>query len=176
MLDVAVADRAILFGIDSDRWNFAIYVFNPGVGELECAQCRRPTRAEEEAAHRSWKPGEGHVGAAFKMQREIVAGDTSAPEARALFDAPDPASRESDRQHYRSIASLPIRLAGEEITGVLVATSDVPQRFRLRQPDETAMNPVEPLRVLASALAFVIKINHFYSGLAGGRDHDSEGK
>ena len=162
MLDVVVADKATLFGIDSDRWNFAVYVFNPEADELQCVACRRPTRAEEIADHRSWKPGHGHVGAAFQMQREIVAGDTSAPEAKALFDSSDVSRQESDRRRYRSIASLPIRLADEPVVGILVATSDIPQRFRLRQPTEPAMDPVEPLRILANALAFVMKTNDFH--------------
>jgi hypothetical protein len=174
MLDVVVAEKGTLFGIDSDRWNFAVYVFDPEVDELRCVACRRPIRAEEEASHRSWKPGQGHVGAAFKMQREIVAGDTSAPEARALFDSPDASRHESDRRHYRSIASLPIRLAGEPITGVLVATSDIPQRFRLRQPDEAAMDPVEPLRILANALAFVMKTTEFHTRLKKVANHEPE--
>ena len=77
MLDVVVADKAILFGMSSDRWNFAIYSYDSGMGCLICIACRRPIRAEEEAPHRSWKSGEGHIGIAFQMRREIVAGDTS---------------------------------------------------------------------------------------------------
>lgn len=173
MLDVIVADKAILFGIDSDRWNFAVYLLNPETGNLDCAACRRPIRAEEEAQHRSWKPGEGHVGTAFQTQREIVAGDTSAPEARALFDGPDPLRHDSDRRRYRSIASLPVRLAGEPTAGILVATSDVPHRFRIRQRDEeTAMDPLEPLRILASALAFTIKSADLCQRPIGSTNHE----
>jgi hypothetical protein len=110
-------------------------------------------RAEEEAPHRSWNPGEGHVGIAFQSQREIVAGDTSEPEAHALFEAPEAHRHPDDHKRYRSIASLPIRLANEEPAGALVATSDVPDRFRLRHhDDETARDPIEPLRNLTNAL------------------------
>jgi GAF domain-containing protein len=163
MLDVMVSDKAVLFGIDSDRWNFAIYVYDPSAGALDCAACRRPIRAEEEAQHRSWKPGEGHVGIAFQTEREIVAGDTSEPEAQALFDAPDQLRRDDDRGRYRSIASIPIRLAGEKPIGILVATSDVAKRFRLQdRTEDTVQDPVEPLRVLANALALVIKATNLY--------------
>ena len=168
MLDVVVADKAILFGMNSDRWNFAIYLYDSGMGCLTCIACRRPIRAEEEAPHRSWKPGEGHIGIAFQMRREIVAGDTSEPEARALFDAPEANRHEDDRERYRSIASLPIRLAGDEPLGILVATSDVPDRFHLRERDEEgARDPVEPLRILANALALVIKTTDLYNQTAG---------
>jgi len=172
MLDVVVSEKTVLFGMDSDRWNFAIYLPNPA-GSLECIACRRPIRAEEEAPHRSWRPGEGHVGIAFQTQREIVAGDTSEPEAQALFDAPDALRRDDDRLRYRSIASIPIRLAGEKPLGILVATSDVAHRFRLHRGDEdTAQDPIEPLRVLANALALVIKAANLYIQTTQGPDHD----
>lgn len=162
MLDVLVSDKVVLLGMSSDRWNFAIYLENTE-GSLECVACRRPIRAEEEAPHRSWRPGEGHVGIAFQAEREIVAGDTSESEAQALFDAPDGLRRGDDRERYRSIASIPIRLTGEKPVGILVATSDVAQRFRLRQSDDAAApDSVEPLRVLAKALALVIKAANLY--------------
>ena len=171
MLDVVVSDKAVLFGMDSDRWNFAIYLPAPG-GSLECIACRRPIRAEEEAPHRSWQPGEGHVGIAFQTQREIVAGDTSEPEAQALFDAPDALRRNDDRVRYRSIATIPIRLAGEQPLGILVATSDVAQRFRLHQREEDeARDPVEPLRALANALALVIRATKLYNEAIQDSEH-----
>ena len=44
MLDVLVANKAILFGIDSDRWNFAIYLYDLAACTLDCIACRRPIR------------------------------------------------------------------------------------------------------------------------------------
>lgn len=164
MLDVLVADKTLLFGINDDRWNFAVYFYDAAQGLLICRACRRPTRAEEEASHRSWAPGEGHIGLAFQTARTIVAGDTSEPTAHALFDAPDAKKRTDDRERYRSIASLPIRMQDERPIGVLVATSDVPHRFTLRQSDsDTARDSVEPLRSLASALAMLDKANHLHA-------------
>jgi hypothetical protein len=74
---------------------------------------------------------------------------------------------------YRSIASIPIRLTGEQPVGILVATSDVPQRFRLNQHDEdNARDTVEPLRVLANALALAIKASELYIDSIEGSNHD----
>jgi GAF domain-containing protein len=172
MLDVVAADRAILFGMESDRYNFAIYIYEPAAQRLDCVACRRPFRAEEEAVHRSWEPGEGHVGLAFQIKREIVARDTSDPAAQALFDAPAAKRREDDRERYRSIASIPIRLAGEEPYGVLVATSDMEGRFYLPDIGEkTDRDPVEPLRILANALALAIKAADIYRA-KGSPNHD----
>lgn len=170
MLDVIIAEKTTLFGMDSDRWNFAIYLYDADDNLLHCNACRRPIRAEEEAKHRSWKPGEGHVGIAFQTKREIVASDTSEPEARALFDGPDPSMRDVDRARYRSIASIPIRLGGAPPVGILVATSDVPGRFHIRpRGDDSAVDPVEPLRILSNALAMMIQI----ADLQGNREAPS---
>lgn len=161
MLDMLVADKGVLFGMNDDRWNFAIYFFNAASGELDCIACRRPIRAEEEAPHRSWKPGIGHVGIAFQTVRTIVAADTSEPEARALFDAPEGLRNPDDVERYRSIASVPIRLQDENPIGVVVGTSDAPGRFYLKRPEsEAARDPVEPLRSLAIHLAMLNRLIH----------------
>ena len=46
MLDVVVADKAILFGMNSDRWNFAIYLyeFRNGVSDLHRLPTPHPSR------------------------------------------------------------------------------------------------------------------------------------
>lgn len=163
MLDVLMNDKEILFGINDERWNFAIYLYDEDTGLLECAVCRRPTRGEENAVHRSSRPGVGHVGLAFQTKRAIIAADTSDGEARALFDAPPDSRREDDRERYRSIASIPIRMQEEEPIGVVVGTSDRLARFRVRQKGEdTVQDPVEPLRILAAFLAMLHRTIHLY--------------
>jgi hypothetical protein len=113
MLDFLVADRVPLFGMDTDRFNFAIYIYDDADQAPHCAACRRPIRAEELAGHRVWDPGEGHVGMAFQGKREYIAKDTSRPDARQIFDAPESKRRADDPERYRSIASIPIGWAQE---------------------------------------------------------------
>lgn len=163
MLDFVVADRVPLFGMVTDRFNFAIYIYDGADQALHCAACRRPIRAEELADHRVWDSGEGHVGMAFQGKREYIAEDTSRPDARQIFDAPESKRRSDDPERYRSIASIPIRLGKEDPVGVLVATSDVERRFYL--PNEgldPARDPVEPLRVLARDVALIIELTDLY--------------
>jgi hypothetical protein len=163
MLDFIVADRAALFGMDTDRFNFAIYIYDDAGQVLQCVACRRPIRLEEEADHRSWDPGEGHVGMAFQGKREYIAEDTSKPDARQIFDAPEPKRRADDLQRYKSIASIPLRLGKEDPVGVLVATSDIAGRFYLpREGVDPARDPVEPLRTLAREVALTIKLTDLY--------------
>ena len=66
---------------------------------------------------------------AFQGKREYIAEDTSRPDARQIFDAPEPKRRSDDLERYRSIASIPIRLGKEDPVGVLVATSDLGRVF-----------------------------------------------
>ena len=166
MLDFIVAGRVPLFGMDVDSFNFAIYVYEEATQMLNCVACRRPHRAEEEAAHRSWEPGEGHVGMAFQKQREFIAEDTSQTDAKQLFEAPETKRRSDDVDRYRSIASIPIRLGGEGPVGVLVATSDVAGRFYLpKEGADPARDPVEPLRALARDVALTLKLNDLYRRL-----------
>jgi hypothetical protein len=163
MLDFVVADRVLLFGMDTDRFNFAIYIYDGADQALHCAACRRPIRAEELADHRVWDPGEGHVGMAFQGKREYIAEDTSRPDARQIFDAPEPKRRSDDPERYKSIASIPIRLGRGDPVGVLVATSDVAGRFYLPNDRvDPARDPVEPLRVLAREVALILELTDLY--------------
>jgi hypothetical protein len=163
MLDLIVADRVSLFGMDVDRFNFAIYIYEEATQVLNCVACRRPHRMEEDADHRSWEPGEGHVGMAFQGKREYIAEDTSKPDARQIFDAPEPKRRPDDLERYRSIASIPIRLGNGDPVGVLVATSDVAGRFYLpNEGIDPARDPVEPLRVLAREVALIFELTDLY--------------
>lgn len=161
MLDVIVADAGTLFHINSDRWNFAIYWHDKDQAILECMICRRPSMAEQNAAHRSWQSGHGHVGLAFQQQKAIVARDTSEPESSAVFDPPEGMRNPDDKSRYRSIASLPITSAQGGCYGVLVATSDVMGRFFFRAAgDDSAFDPIEPLRTLADNLALAADIHY----------------
>lgn len=166
MLDQLLADKRTLMDIGDERWNFAIYLYNPATGTLECDICRRLNRAEEEAEHRTWSPGEGHIGLAFQTKRRIIAANTSDPEASALFDAPESKRRDTDRDLYKSIASIPISLNDEQPVGVLVATTDVEGRFSAARNEDGGRDSVEPLRQLASALALLERL-HKVSAIGG---------
>jgi GAF domain-containing protein len=161
LLDMVVAQKDVLFGMTGERWNFAIYLYDRAADQLDCLICRRPIRAEETAPHRSWRPGEGHVGLAFSRDEELVASDTADPQIEQLFRAHGTRHRDDDTTRYRSIASIPIRIRGENPWGVLVATSDRAGRFRpVTVGSRSAIDHVEPLRVLATNLATAIDRAH----------------
>ena len=161
LLDMVVAQKDVLLGMTDERWNFAIYLYEPTGDQLKCLICRRPIRAEETAPHRAWHPGEGHVGLAFSRGEELVASDTSDPQIEQLFRGHGAKHRDDDTARYRSIASIPIRTRGDNPWGVLVATSDRAGRFRpVTAPSRSAIDHAEPLRVLATNLAAAIDRTH----------------
>jgi len=161
LLDMVVAQKDVLFGMTGERWNFATYFYDRTTDQLDCLLCRRPIRAEETAPHRAWHPGEGHVGLAFSRGEELVASDTADPQIEQLFRAHGAKHRGDDTIRYRSIASIPIRTRGDNPWGVLVATSDRAGRFRpVTALSRSAIDHVEPLRVLATNLAAAIDRTH----------------
>ena len=89
MLDLVLAEKGALMGIGDERWNFAVYLHDPGADELVCVVCRRPVRADEEAPHRRWRRGEGHVGLAWGRGEELVTGDATDPQIERVFRAPE---------------------------------------------------------------------------------------
>jgi hypothetical protein len=165
ILDLVVSLRTSLFRMSDERWNFAVYLHDSTKGLLICEACRRPTRAESDAAHRNIAPGAGHVGKVFMSGREAVADDAMKPEYLDMFEmTPAQGGKPDDAKVYRSIASIPIRLGALPLFGVLVATSDQPGRFIPRglQAERAGFDTVEPLRACAANLAIVLQASNLY--------------
>ncbi len=153
LLDFLVADKQMLFGIGDEQWNFSIYIFDVSTSELVCAVTRRPTTKEEQAPHRSWRAGEGHVGKAFQDRRPLVCADSTEANVRGFFDAPGDKLRDYDLDRYRSLAAIPIQTDEEQPLGVIVATSAVEGRFT-PDDDET----FRPILSLARTLATLVGV------------------
>jgi hypothetical protein len=165
LLDLLVADKETFFGIHDERWNFAVYGWLDD--ELVCIACRRPHVSEAQADHRRWRSGEGHVGLAFERKREFVEADLADPETAKFFSTPDDKQREYDTERYRSIASLPL-MVGDFVRGVLVATTDVPGRFKPElDQDLSGRDPVEALRLTAATIAILTEVAHIHFRLPG---------
>lgn len=153
LLDFLIADKLTLFGIGDEQWNFSVYLLDDATAELQCAACRRPTRKEEEAPHRSWREGEGHVGKAFQGRRPLICADSTDPNVRGFFDAPAGKVMDYDIERYRSLAALPIQSDDDRPFGVLVATSATKGRF-----DPEDEETVRPLLSLSRTLATLLGV------------------
>lgn len=154
MLDLLVVSKTTLFGMEDEQWNFSVYLWRDETEQLDCIACRRPARADEEAPHRIWKLGEGHVGKAFQMRRALICADSTDPNVRGFFDAPeDKRADYDDALRYRSLAAIPFQLPGaEHPIGVVVATSDVAGRFKPTAEGDDDES-VRPIRALGKTLA-----------------------
>jgi hypothetical protein len=165
LLDLLVADKETFFGIHDERWNFAVYGWLGG--ELKCVACRRPHVSEAQADHRTWRSGEGHVGLAYERKREFVEADLADPDTAKFFATPAVKQRDYDQERYRSIASLPL-MVGDTPRGVLVATSDIPNRLKPGGDQEVAgRDPVEALRLTAATIAILSEVAHIQVRLPG---------
>lgn len=164
LLDVMVERKKTLFDMDDERWTFAVYSWDGAANVLKCRATRRWSRESEEQPHREWPSGVGHVGIAFQNQEELVCEDAQDPNVAGFLKAPPHLYREYDPDLYRSLASLPIMIGDRKgPLGVLVATSDVVERFG--HAEEGSRDGVEPLRALANVLATLLQLPHLKASL-----------
>lgn len=125
-----IADyKARLFGFEDDYANISIYELNSSSGELECVACYRSRPSDAEGPHRAWRPGEGHIGKAFELQRELVCADARMPDVACWIAAPPGKDREDDGEKYVSLAAVPISIRSDNPIGVIIMTSSEPRRF-----------------------------------------------
>ncbi|WP_145975073.1 GAF domain-containing protein [Cereibacter sphaeroides] len=170
----AIAERKTrLFGVEDDYLNISIYEWAPARSELVCIACYRSRPSDISKQHRSWRPGEGHVGKAFELQRELICSDATQPDVAAWVAASPAKTKEADRTKYVSLAAFPIGLNAGQPLGVLIMTSDVAGRFRNGGSDGAgAHHGVAALADVASQLAqimFVIQSRR-KAEAEGGRD------
>lgn len=140
-----------LFGMmPGETWSFTIYVHD------EDRDCLVAIWRDKSKAHpspgptREWRRGVGHVGVTFAKKEPVITPDVSKVD---IFRT-KAESREYDAAVYRSMAAIPIgsaHVAGDPI-GVLVATSDVADRFDIAN--------AYVLRVLASVIGNVILMSN----------------
>lgn len=141
-----------LFRIADEYCNISIYEHSVETGCLECIACYRSRPSDALGDHRTWKVGEGHVGKAFELQRELICGDSSAPDIKPWISA-SPANFDAlDDERYVSLAAVPIGVNAEEPIGVLIVTSNVPMRFANSDENHGNENVKEERRLAVAAL------------------------
>jgi hypothetical protein len=96
---------------------------------LECVACYRSRPSDANVTHRKWKVGEGHVGKAYELQRELICANANNPDIKPWISASPDNFDERDEERYVSLAAVPIAANAEEPTGVLIVTSSEPMRF-----------------------------------------------
>lgn len=147
---------AIDFQMD-ESWTVSVYQARASATGIELV-CVAADRFDTRAANltRTWPLGVGHTGATFAKADETVVPDLAALELGTLDRLPASISHGTDSQRYRSIAAIPVRVAGDKTPwGVVVTTSDRPHRFTL-QHDEKGSLSAEVARTLAGMIALAV--------------------
>ena len=79
VLDRLVERQTTLFGMVDENWTYGVYRWNATTQQLDMFATRRASRPSEEQEHRSWKPGDGHVGQAIKAREDLVCSAVTDP-------------------------------------------------------------------------------------------------
>lgn len=97
------------------------------------------------------------MGKQFELKRELICADARAPDVADLIAPPPEKIKETDKERYISLIAVPIAVDANHPLGVIIVTSDQPQRFVNRYDVEIgsrAYQPaVEALQDIASQLA-----------------------
>lgn len=141
-----------LFRIADEYCNISIYEHSADTDCLECIACYRSRPSDARGEHRTWKVGEGHVGKAFELKRELVCGDSSAPDIKPWISASPTNFDERDDERYVSVAAVPIAVNADEPVGVLVVTSSEPMRFANANENHSDENVKEQRQLAVAAL------------------------
>lgn len=141
-----------LFRISDEYCNISIYEHSAEKNYLECIACYRSRPSDALGDHRTWKVGEGHVGKAFELQRELICGNSSAPDIKPWISASPNNFDARDDERYVSLAAVPIGVNAEEPVGVLIVTSNVSMRFANSDENHGDENVREERRLAVAAL------------------------
>ena len=161
ILGLLAERRHSLFEMGDEYWNFSVYRPDASSGRLICLACRRESPDDEKSEHRSWTPGEGHVGLAFLRGQEIIFSDATSDELKPVLSAKGEQLKQYDEQRYKSLASMPISTDGKQPLGILIATSDRVGRFKNEsERSEDDWEREDVLREVAAYLAILFKLIH----------------
>lgn len=145
--------HAIDFG-GGEYW--AVSIFQVDGDELRRVVALRPDTLEERIDGRSWRRGEGFVGMAWLRDAEVVISDANQPEIAAVYVVPSGKALPLDRDRYRSIAVVPIRVGPtDEFWGAVAISSDQAGRFKSNPGDQRVKN-VDTVRLIARAVELLV--------------------
>lgn len=119
-----------LFGYTHhEQWNHAIYFYDSEDSKLHPFWREKSLNHPSIGIGRSWAMGQGHVGLAFDKREAIITSNAMEEKIRSLAAAPKRTRKDYDGNAYISFAAIPIMLDDDEPIGVLVATSNIKNRF-----------------------------------------------
>jgi len=154
MLETALPHLLVSVGFDQqEAW--AISIFEVQGDELVRIAAKRAHRADEQKHARSWKRNQGYVGAAWAREDTVIVTDGQDGATADELKVPEGLRRPYDKERYRSMAAVPVRLGDPvEIWGVVAVSSDTPGRFR-RLPGDRQEQAVDTVRLISRMTALM---------------------
>lgn len=158
------AERSLKLAFDfslQHHWTVSVYKADRKTcypAQLTCVAHLRSVKCKIDDA-RSWPEGIGVTGIAYARGTEVVIPDLAAPELGSLHDITKN-SKPEDGTRYRSIIGVPIVLGekNDDKWGMVVATSDQPQHFRVGFAGAD-IPTTEPARAVAAMIALLLSAN-----------------
>lgn len=151
-IELIFSNKLTLFGIADEYCNVALYIQDRDDGLLKCEACCRSIPSDALGEHRSWVSGEGHVGRAFQLRRELICADANSPDVRHWIAASPERFDDLDEERYVSLAAVPVALTEDHPLGVLIVTSAVAGRFRHADDNAGSDESFEERRIPIAAL------------------------
>lgn len=131
VMEFVIGEKETFFTIEDDNelWNFSVYLQDGEDGLLKPVWRKRSPKHPSQGMGREFDQGQGHVGKAFADEQVKITADSS--EQESMLSLPEHLRQEYDGETYISYVSVPIMSPRDQRKpyGVIVATSDIPNRF-----------------------------------------------
>ena len=153
MLDAARLRIAAACRFEASEY-WAITVFTTDASAVEMVKIAALWNDATTSAQtsRAWRRGEGITGVVWRNEGPVVIPDASLANMDANYPVPEGKLRSHDARRYRSAAAYPV-LVGDQVWGVVTATSDRPFRFTTAEPN--AVEATHTVRDIASFVSLI---------------------
>ncbi|WP_143736877.1 hypothetical protein [Erythrobacter tepidarius] len=154
MVDTSLSHLLVSVGFSQEE-AWVLSIFQVQGDELVRVVARRAKRADEKKESRRWKKNEGIVGAAWARENVVIVADGQDDLTADELKVPTGLQHPDDKERYRSMGAVPIRLGDPaEIWGVVAFSSDRAGRFK-RAPNDRQEQAVDTVRLVAHMTALV---------------------
>lgn len=153
MLDAARLRTAAACRFEaSEYWAITVFTIDATAVEMVKIAALWNDATTSAQTSRAWRRGEGITGMVWRNEGPVVISDASLANMDTSYPVPEGKLRSHDARRYRSAAAYPV-LVGDEVWGVVTATSDRPGRFTTADPN--AVEATHTVRDIASFVSLI---------------------
>ncbi len=152
VVEILAEYKLSLFRIGDEYCNISLYQMSNETKLLRCVACYRSRPSDAAEEHREWRVGEGHVGKAYELQRELICGNANSPDVKPWISASPSNLDQNDEVRYVSLAAVPVSVNVDAPSGVLIVTSSEPMRFANSDENDGDDDTQEQRRLSVAAI------------------------